>query len=63
MAATDFSRATGLTQNQLAQAYADRGSPPVLNNVFDAETGEPLVWLGKEGGHDDWMYKRSFDRP
>ena len=37
----------GLTQAQLDQACADPDSPPKLDGVLDAETGEPLVWRGK----------------
>ena len=58
LAATDFSQSTGLTQNQLAQACADPHSPPVLNGVVDAETGEPLIWRGERGSLDDWEHKR-----
>ena len=54
LAATDFSQSTGLTQNQLAQACADPHSPPVLNGVFDAETGEPVIWRGERVSYDDW---------
>ena len=58
LAATDFSQSTGLTQNQLAQACADPHSPPVLNGVFDAETGEPLIWRGQRVSYDVWEEKR-----
>ena len=58
LAATDFSQSTGLTQNQLAQACADPHSPPVLNGVFDAETGEPLIWSGERVSYDGWEEKR-----
>ena len=58
LAATDFSQSTGLTQNQLAQACADPHSPPVLNGVFDAETGDPLIWRGERVSYDDWKQKR-----
>ena len=58
LAATDFSQSTGLTQNQLAQACADPHSPPVLNGVFDAETGDPLIWRGERISYDDWKEKR-----
>ena len=61
LAATDFSQSTGLTQNQLAQACADPHSPPVLNGVFDAETGEPLIWRGKRVSYDGWEEKRSLE--
>ena len=39
--------AKGLTQTQLDQARADPDNPPKLDGVFDAETGQPLVWRGK----------------
>ena len=58
LAATDFSQSTGLTQNQLSQACADPHSPPVLNSVFDAETGEPVIWRGERVSYDDWKEKR-----
>ena len=58
LAATDFSQSAGLTQNQLAQACADPHSPPVLNGVFDAETGEPVIWRGERISYDDWKEKR-----
>ena len=61
LAATDFSQSTGLTQNQLAQACADPHSPPVLNGVFDAETGEPVIWYGERVSYDDWEEKRWFE--
>ncbi len=38
---------TIITQSQLDQACADPESPPKLEGVMDAETGEPLVWRGK----------------
>jgi hypothetical protein len=41
------SPALGLTQAQLDEARADPNNPPRLDGVFDAETGEPLVWHGK----------------
>lgn len=37
----------GLTQAQLDEARADPENPPLLDNVLDAETGEPLMWRGK----------------
>ena len=58
LAATDFSQSTGLTQNQLSHACADPHSPPVLNSVFDAETGEQLIWRGERISYDDWKEKR-----
>ena len=61
LAATDFSQSTGLTQNQLAQACADPNSPPVLNGVFDAKTGEPVIWYGERVSYDDWEEKRWFE--
>ena len=39
--------AVGLTQSQLDEAIADPGSPPQLEGIVDAETGQPLVWRGK----------------
>ena len=41
------SPAQGLTQIQLDQALADLNNPPKLDNVLDAETGEPLIWRGR----------------
>ena len=61
LAATDFSQSAGLTQNQLAQACADPHSPPVLNGVFDAETGEPVIWYGERVSYDVWEEKRWFE--
>ena len=43
----DKSSITGLTQGQLDQACADPDNPPKLDDIVDAETGEPLVWRGK----------------
>ena len=37
----------GLTQAQLDSARADPGNPPKLDGVYDAETGEALVWRGR----------------
>ena len=37
----------GLTQTQLDSARADPGNPPKLDRVYDAETGESLVWRGR----------------
>ena len=37
----------GLTQEQLDSARADPASPPKLDGVLDALTGEQLVWRGK----------------
>ena len=39
----------GLTQRQLDQARADPYIPPDVTGVFDAETGQPLVWTGGRG--------------
>ncbi len=36
-----------LTHAQLHEACADPDSPPKLDGVFDADTGEQLVWRGK----------------
>ena len=36
-----------LTHAQLREACADPDSPPKLDGVFDADTGEQLVWSGK----------------
>lgn len=41
----------GLTQVQLDGACADPENPPNLFGVFDAETGEQLVWRGKPLSH------------
>ena len=41
---TNLSNVTGLTQAQLNEAIADPSSPPNLDDAFDAETGEQLVW-------------------
>ena len=40
--------AEGLTQAQLDQARADPNNPPKLTGVLDAETGDQLVWRGKQ---------------
>ena len=42
--------ATGLTQAQLDTACANPKTPPMLEGLMDAETGEPLVWRGKPLG-------------
>ena len=42
----DLSEATGLIQDQLIFAKADPDHAPRLNEVFDAETREPIVWNG-----------------
>ena len=39
--------AEGLLQTQLDLAWADPNNLPILDNVLDAETGEPLVWRGR----------------
>ena len=41
-----FSKAKGLTQNQLDQTRADPGNPPKLDSAYDAKTGAPLQWRG-----------------
>ena len=38
----------GLTQAQLDMACAELQKPPLVKGVLDAETGEPLVWWGKQ---------------
>ena len=38
----------GLTQRELDRAVADPDNPPKLEGVLDAETGEELVWRGRE---------------
>ncbi len=43
----DLSFASGLTQTDLDDAYADSKMPPRLNFAFDVETGKPLVWRRK----------------
>ena len=43
----DPSPANGLMQGQLDQARSVADSPPLLEGVLDAETGEQLVWRGK----------------
>ena len=43
----DPSPANGLMQGQLDQARSVANSPPLLEGVLDAETGEQLVWRGK----------------
>ena len=40
-------QAIGLTQGQLNRARADPNTPPQLDGVVDAETGEQLIWRGK----------------
>ena len=40
----DPSPAQGLTQQQLDQAVADPGTPPVLDGTLDGKTNEPLLW-------------------
>ena len=37
----------GLTQAQLDTACAELQNPPLVKDVLDAETGEPLVWRGR----------------
>ena len=48
---TDLSRATGLTQSIIDDAYADPRMPPKLDYAFDAETGKQLVWQKAPGSH------------
>ena len=43
---TELKNCKGLTQEQLDQAVAQEGVPPDLTGAVDANTGEPLVWLG-----------------
>ena len=54
LSGVEFSEASpgeaGLTQEQLDEACADPNVPPKLDDMFDAETGEPLEWHGKECG-------------
>ena len=39
-----------LTQSQLDDAEADSDNPPqIYDGTFDMETGEPLVWRGRQG--------------
>ena len=38
---------TRLTQAQLDEACADPDNPPKLDDIVDAETGEPLIWRGR----------------
>lgn len=40
----DLSYATGLTQEQIDSAMADPEDKPRLEEVFDANTGKPIVW-------------------
>ena len=40
----NLSHASGLTQSMLDSACADIRRPPVLENAFDAETGDALIW-------------------
>lgn len=41
---THFSGCKGLTQEQLNDAHAHMAGPPMLTDVVDSKTGEPLVW-------------------
>ncbi len=50
---TNLSRATGLTQSILDDAYADPRMPPKLDYAFDAETGKQLVWEKAPGRQDE----------
>ncbi len=45
----DPSPACGLTQQQLDQAIADPGHPPILDGTLDSETNEPLLWRSDSG--------------
>ena len=47
LSCVDFTGATGLTQSNLDMAKADTDNPPKLDDVLDANTGEPLVWPGE----------------
>ena len=40
----NLSHASGLTQSMLDSACADIKRPPVVDNAFDVETGDALVW-------------------
>ncbi len=46
----DPSPAQGLTQQQLDQAVADPGTPPVLDGILDGKTNEPLLWTTDSEG-------------
>ena len=47
LSGADMKGCKGLTQEQLDQAVADPpDKPPDLTDAVDADTGEPLVWLG-----------------
>lgn len=46
LAHVNLSEATGLTQGTLESARADPDDAPKLDGVFDADTGEPIVWNG-----------------
>ena len=41
-----FSKASGLTQEELDQARADPANPPKLDSTYDAKTGKLLEWCG-----------------
>ena len=43
---TTLSGCKGLTQEQLNDARAHMAGPPMLTDVVDSKTGEPLVWHG-----------------
>ena len=43
---THLSGCKGLTQEQLDAARAHMAGPPMLTDVVDSKTGEPLVWRG-----------------
>ena len=58
LSGAEFAEATpgeaDLTQQQLDEACADPDAPPKLVDMFDAKTGEPLVWRGAacDDSHD-----------
>ena len=49
LSGTAFSEVRGLTQAQLDQACAYVDNPPTFDDVWDADTGEQLVWRGGQG--------------
>ena len=46
----NLANSEGLTQDRLDQALADLNSPPKLENIRDAKTGDLLRWRGGSGG-------------
>ncbi len=50
---SDLSRASGLTQWALDDAYAEDRMPPVLDYAFDAVTGAALVWRKSDGNRQE----------